>query len=596
MKRLSLLLGLVMVIVFGVSVSQADTTQVTLANAFFAEQMPAGAGIYIGIRTDDAYIEELDGILAPILAKLNDVTSVIPSNTSNTPMNFSIKQLLEMVAQALVGRDFATTIRPWLGSSMAMAGYWGEYITEKALIAIDHSHRELAEAFVENLLAPLRPETTVAGNFVIYSANNGLLNIAINDDAIYLASDRALLPINGNPANALSNDINFQKAVGSLSAPNYNILVVGETSNLIQIIDNNRSYTRDMVRSILPDGYTAIGATIVNEVSPTIDIAQVGLPSEVVNLFSTPLDPTFLRNIPANATAVIHGTNLIAPYNALIDLVSAQTGQDLRTQLEQAQTIFEMDVISLFLSGDFAIYFTYKPDGIATVFNQQLDALATNPFGITRVDVESLLDFGYISEISDRAQAQALIDQLADLYVMLGAGNDITISREEIAGGNAINLTLHSRDTTDLNMVIGVNDRLLVMGLRENAIAILNGQGGFDSNPFYQNSLRYTLPTMTHYWFVDRNIISSLGGLLGILTPQISMAFASINDMMVTPNPTQAAAQEASVREANRQAILSVMKFNSALEQFAQLFDNATFSIGTKEGILFVRAVLTISQ
>jgi hypothetical protein len=584
-----------MVMVLGVSVSQADAPQVTLANAFFAEQMPAGAGVYIGIRTDDAYIEELDGILAPILAKLNDVTAITQPQ-SNIPQNFSIRQILDMIAQPLMGEDFVTSIRPWLGSSMAMAGYWGEYITEKVLVAIDHSNRELTEAFVENRLAPLRPETTVEGNFVIYSANNGMLNIAINDDAIYLASDRALLPINGNPANALSNDMNFQKAVGSLSAPNYNILVAGETSNLMQIIDNNRSYTRNMVQSILPDAYTAIGATIVNGVSPTIDIAQVGLPSEVVNLFSTPVDPTFLRNIPANATAVIHGTNLIAPYNALIDLVSAQTGQDLRTQLEQAQTIFGMDVISLLLSGDFAIYFTYKPDAIATVFNQQLDALASNPFGFTTLDVESLLDFGYIFEISDRAQAQSLIDQLADLYVMLGAGNDIIISREEIAGGNALNLTLRSANMNDVNMLIGTNDRLLVMGLRENAIAILNGQGGFDSNPFYQNSLRYTLPTMTHYWFVDRNIISSLGGLLGILTPQIGMAFASINDMMVTPNPTQAAEQEASVRESNRQAIMRAMEFNTALSQFAQLFDNATFSIGTKEGILFMRAVLTLSQ
>ncbi|PJF31993.1 MAG: hypothetical protein CUN52_02255 [Phototrophicales bacterium] len=595
MKQLILLLGLVMVMVLGVSVSQADAPQVTLANAFFAEQMPAGAGVYIGIRTDDAYIEELDGILAPILAKLNDITAITQPQ-SNIPQNFSTRQILDMIAQRLVDRDFATTIRPWLGSSMAMAGYWGEYITEKTLIAIDHSNRELAEAFVENLLAPLSPATTAEGNFVIYSANNGMLNIAINDDTVYLASDRALLPINGNPANALSNDINFQKAVGSLSAPNYNILVVGETSNLMQIIDNNRSYTRNMVQSILPNGYTAIGATIVNGVSPTIDIAQVGLPSEIVDLFNTPIDPTFLQNIPANATAVIHGTHLIAPYNALIDLVSAQTGQDLRTQLEQAQTIFGMDVISLLLSGDFAIYFTYKPDAIATVFNQQLDALASNPFGITTLDIESLLDFGYIFEISDRAQAQALINQLADLYVMLGAGNDITISREEIAGGNALNLTLRSANMNDVNMLIGTNDRLLVMGFRENAIAILNGQGGFDSNPFYQNSLRYTLPTMTHYWFVDRNIISSLGGLLGILTPQISMAFASINDMMVTPNPTQAAEQEASVREANRQAIMRAMEFNTALSQFAQLFDNATFSIGTKEGILFVRAVLTLSQ
>ncbi len=315
-----------------------------------------------------------------------------------------------------------------------------------------------------------------------------------------------------------------------------------------------------------------------------------------MSLISTPIDPVFAQNIPANATGVIHGTNLLAPYNALIDLVSAQTRQDLRGQLNQAQAMFGFDVIELLFSGDFGAYFTYKPEGIVTMLNQQLEMLETNPYGFSTLNVENVLDMGIIFEISNPEQAQSLIDQLANLYNMLGANTGVTITREEIAGNNALILTLSSSGMDDIDVVIGANETLFVIGTRQSVTAILNGEGGFDSNPFYQNSLRYTLPTMTHYWFLDRNIVTVAGGTLALLSPQIGMVFASINDSLVTPNPTDVALQEERLREQNRQSILSAIEFNNTMQNIAQLFDNATVSVSSKEGILFVRAVITLSE
>ncbi|MCL4252493.1 MAG: hypothetical protein KJ043_01785 [Anaerolineae bacterium] len=590
MKRVIVSLLMVFVLAFSLSITQAKPAQVTLANAFFADQMPAGAGVYATIRTDDAYIDELDGILSKI-------TTYLTSMNIPTQPNLGVRQMLDMAVMSAMGEgDFATTIRPWLGASVAMAVYWGENSAAEIFIAIDHNNRELAEAFIENVTSRMSLETSVDGAFTIYTGNNGMLNIGVNNDAIYLASERDYLPINGNPANPLSSDPNFQKAVGALPAPNYNILLVGDTSLLIQVLDNNRSSTRDLVRGLLPDAYTAMGATIVNGTSPTLDIAQVGLPSEIVSLINTPIDPIFAQNIPANATGVIHGTNLIAPYNALIDLVSAQTGQDLRAQLNQAQSIFGFDVIELLFSGDFGAYFTYKPEGIVTMMNQQLQALETNPYGFTTLNVENVLDMGIIFEISNPEQSQLLIDQLTNLYGMLGANTGVTLTREEIAGGNALILTLSSSNMENLDVIVGTNDTLFVIGTRQSATAILNGEGGFDSNPFHQNSLRYTLPTMTHYWFLDRNIVTAAGGVLAILSPQIGMVFTSINNTLATPNATEAALQEERLREQNRQSILSAIAFNESMQVVAQLFDNASVSVSSKEGILFVRAVITLSE
>ncbi len=231
MKRFIVSLLMVFVLALSLSITQAKPAQVTLANAFFADQMPAGADIYMAIRTDDAYIDELNSLLSKITTQLSDMNIPIQPN-------LGVRQMLDMaVMSAMRQGDFATTIRPWLGSSMAVAVYWGDRLPEEAFIAIDHNNRELAEAFIENAILNIGLQTSVEGDFTIYSGNNGMLNIGVNNDAIYLVSERDYLPINGNPANPLNADANFQKAVGALPAPNYNVLLMSDTSILIQAID-----------------------------------------------------------------------------------------------------------------------------------------------------------------------------------------------------------------------------------------------------------------------------------------------------------------------------------------------------------------------
>lgn len=598
MKRLIAMMMIGLLLMFSFAVAQAKPAQVSLANAFFADQMPAGAGLYMAVRTDDAYIDELDGILNKLA---NGISSNFPNTTVPTEgfgMRYLINQALGASRSNL---EFETDIRPWLGSSAALGVYWGETFPENFYVAIDHNNRELVEAFIENS-TELNLEVTVEGAFTIYAPPNAMSFVGLNDDAIYITSKRELIPFTGVPSDVLSNDPNFQKSVGALPSDNYNILVVGDTAKLVQLMDSNRN-TGNMIRTMFPDAYTAIGATIVDGISPTIDIAQTGLPEDVVGLLNTPIDPAFTQYIPTNATGVIHGTNLIAPYNALIDLVSAQTGQNLRGQLEQAYTIFGMDVIELLLSGDFAMYFTYRPDVLDTLLATQLEALQTDAFATTSLNIEDVLDFGYIFEISDPAKAQTLVDQIYMLFGMVGAGAGMTVAQEEIAGRNAIVITVENLggDLQPLSLVIGANDSVLVMGTRQSATDILTGNTNFNSNSFYQTSLRYTLPSMTHYWFLDRNSILASGGILGLLTPQIGMVFSSVTMNLdtrveITPNATDIARQQELVRDQNIQAMQNAVDFNTGVKNFAQLFDNTTVSVSSKEGILFVRAVITLSQ
>lgn len=593
MKRLTTLFLLGLVFILSSAIAQAHPANVSLANAFFADQMPIGADLYMAIRTDDAYLDELDGILGKIISQ---ISTTIP-NFGLPPEGFGVRQLLnQALASTRLDIDFETDIRPWLGSSMALGLYWGEDVLQDLFIAIDHSNRELAEAFLINI-SRQQIEVTVEGNFSIYTMGDGMTLIGINDDAIYIALRRELIPINGAPSDTLSNDPNFQKAVGALPSTNYNILVAGDTSVLAQLMDSNRVTTRQSIKALLPDAYTALGATIANGISPTIDLAQVGLTPEVVNLINTPIDPSFTQYIPANATGVIHGTNLVAPYNALIDLLSAQTGQDMRAQLDQAYAMFGFDVINVLFSGDFAIYFTYKPEGLEGLINAQLEALNTE--GTTTTKITDILEFGYVFEVSDTTQAQSLIDQLYNLYNMMGANAGISVSQEEIGGKSALVISAEQSGMEALELVIGMNDAVMVMGTRESATAILTGNGRFDSNPFYQNSLRYTLPSMTHYWFIDRNSLPAMSTISTVLLgPAIGTVFDNVINNLgsSTPTPEEIARQEEVRRERERQMLQGFLDIQTQVQAFSQIFDNATVSVSSKEGILFLRAVVTLTE
>lgn len=592
MKRWIILL-LMMLLGMSISIAHAKPTTVRLAHAFFADQIPAGADFYVAIRTDDAYIAELDNILTPIFAQLSNFEGIVAPN-------YNLSQLLDMLVQPTTGGDFATTVRPWLGASLAIAIYLNPNKTEaqNLFIAIDHSNRELAQATLENLL-PRQINVVVEGDFTIYSPSTGLGFASINDDAIYITAGRGSTAFTGVTGDVLGNQANFHRSVGALPAPSYNIVFTADTASLVQVLDNDRSDTARLIRNLLPDAYTAVGATILDGVSPTIDVAQIGLTSSIISLISTPLDATFLQNVPSNVTGIIHGTNLLAPYNTIIDLLSAQTGEDLRAQLDQIQGLFGFDVIDLLLSDDFAIYFTYKPQQLAEVIDQQLSLLNTDPYGIVS-DLTALIEFGYIIELSNPSNGQALIDQIASLYAMLGANSasGIAINRERIGNSNALILSLTTSPNGMLDLVIGANERVFVIGTRDSAEAILTGRGGFNTNPHYQNSLRYTLPTMTHYWFIDRASLSAAMSFIRLgLEPQITKTLDDFS-LYWDHSPSSVEIDEARerARQQTRQRLSELLAMQEPLSQLAQLFDSATLSVTTKEGVLFLRAVITLSQ
>ncbi len=566
MKRYILAFLMSLLFIMGISTVQASPVQANLDNAFFADQIPAGAEVFAAIRTDAGYLDQLDGIFNQLADGVSSILSIVgvPAN------DVSLYQSLDMAVQSAgLEGDFQTTIRPWLGDKIGIGMYQGESSLVETLIIVDIANRELAEAFIENAGRGAL-EVSTEGNFTVYSNSNTPTLIAVGDDSAYIATKRDLIPFNGNPTDSLANNPDFQAAVGALSAGSYNIMLISDSQALMQSSLN----TTPMELAPFYGGYTAIGATIVDGVSATLDIVQLGVSDDILNYINVPIDTAFTQYIPADATAVLHGTNVLPLLNLIVAQASQNTGQDVQAQLGQLDKILGFNIFDLLLSSDFAVYLTYNPDGIEALLNAP-SVVDGGVLSTDDIDLNALTQAGFVFKITNPEDAQKLITQLSMLLGMVANSlPNATITTEQIDGRDVVVLTANTQRGRLVDVIIGANDAVLVMGTRESATAILTGNGGFSSSATYQTALRYTLPTPTHYWFLDRNsVVAALDLAVLWLTP---MSAGSV--------------------ESNQAMLETATEIHNQIEIFAQLFNSATLTTSVKDKTLQIRAVITLSE
>ncbi|MCU0480471.1 MAG: DUF3352 domain-containing protein [Anaerolineae bacterium] len=554
---------------FGFSSVQA---QPSIENAFFADQMPTGADIFIGIRTDEAYLDQINEVVRTIM---NGIIAINPSTDAQLG-DMNVYQVLNLlITRPLQQDDFQTSIRPWLGDGIAMGMYWNRDSIRGSIFIIDITDRELAEAFMENLLRGT-VQTSVEGNFTLYSNPSAGFIAGINDDALYLTSEYDLLPINGAPADSLAMDAQFQNALNSLPLPSYNILVIGETPYLISLLDN-QSPNRQIIQMGFGGNITVIGATIQDDTSPTIDIAQIGFGNDIAEFLGTPLNPAFTQYIPADATGVIHGTNLLPLFNGLVTTFSQISGTNILGQVNEINRFLGVNLPELLLTGDFAIYFTYSPEGIASYITNSQNATTNTPTSM--LSIEELREFlfsgeGIIIAHDDRAQAETLLNSLFRLLSTLPA-NLFNVTREQIGVSNTMVISIPLNDDTlaPIEVVFGVTDDILLIAERNSATQILMGNSGFDANPIYKNAMQYALPNATHAWFVDQNFAGMLVNYLALFyTPAV------FDERL------------------DNQTLGYIQSLQPNISAFSELFDSATLTTSVDGDIFRIRAVLSLSE
>ncbi|NWG17709.1 MAG: DUF3352 domain-containing protein [Chloroflexi bacterium] len=574
-------------------------SELTALAAYYPPQSP----LFAAMRTDDAYIEELDAVLAGILRKLPE--GVVPPG-------FSLRSALNLLVAETGAADFDAAVRPWLGDTVAIGFLSLEDMSDslqEVVIAAQITDRAAAAAFWKYLLDRTNSTygeiTDSAYTFYTMDAE------APEEGGLLIADDVMLLGVGDLRAMLLTREARlnqypaFADTMALLPADRYNAVIYMDAAAIARATPD-----AEMAAGFV--GTQGIGLTILDGRSLVIDAVsmagETSLESLGFNLGGlTPVDPAFAASIPADASLVTHAANPRALYDAVIGLarVSAPNAEEFEKNLQQIEFAvrgftgleLEEDILS-WLNGDFAVFVTINNDTIQQAIQQ---TMAGQPSLVDTLPVE----VGLVVEATDAAKAQALSAALGKaLAQFTQQEEDVTVSQEQIAGVDVTVLSAKAEMAPDmalpLDVVIGANDRVFVIATRKAAAAILEGAPGLDSAPAFNQAARYLLPNASSVWYMDSNGFSSVFTIttLVILGPSIQNVFDEIvagleSEAVATLSPAE---EQRRREELQRQQQEQAERTQAVLAFLNTFMTSATISTENLDSGARVRLVLTLAE
>lgn len=500
-------------------VAAAPTAELNaLANYF-----PADTAVLISLRTDDAYIQEIDDLFAKIAAQ-------IPGMDTPEPI---ADQLDKAIGEGLGNGDFNSEVRSWLGDVasvgiMSFDGLMGrasipddEQEPPHFLFAATVKDQAAAEAFWETALSKSDNRTyekSTEGDFILFTSDNredspGI--VAIGDDVLFVAVYEEDLPLTGQES-PLSDNAAFTDTLALLPEPDYNITMYFNLADVFKeamatMSDQSNMSDADaaMMEQYLPlfENFPpeVIGLTVLDERSLTIDVA---LPyGDLMTDFAAAgmntampvaVDPSFAANILSGTPLVIHSTNLGGSFLSLLEnlkvqagMMSASSGMDAEEIEEGIGQVgalikiltgkdLETEILPA-MEGDYALYLTLNPT--LSDISSEADLFKQLP-----------VDFGFLTEITDPTIGPAIAE---GIQKTLADSKDVTLSNETIGGVEALVITPTDMTVfaSPVEIILASNDNLLFFGTRRAAEAALNGDGGLDSDTTFVEAGQYFLPS-----------------------------------------------------------------------------------------------------
>jgi hypothetical protein len=523
-----------------------------------AAYFPADTPLYIGVRTDTAFVDELDSLVRAIAAKVPEAGMV-----------GSLRSMLDQgISQTFgSGETFDSVFGPWLGSSAAIgvlsldSTMQGNTNDAPVLFAASITDRDKAEAFVNGLIdkqhLPLVPSTQ--GDFTVYSygiatpeatedstttdmsyTDASIPAIAVSDDAILIAKTRADLPLNSDFLSLDKTD-GFD-VVSRLPETGYNAIVyanLGTTLQTVmsQLVAQMRAQGSDtsLYESLLPiySNYPtqAVGFTILDGKALTVDLAQG--PIDYSSFRGTPfgsldfnallnapaVDPSFASHIPADAIFSAQGTNLGATINYLLDAIGygVQYGMQAYQQANTYSDSDTLDRLPPFLRDiqpeDVRAFVDLAVAGL-TGLNLEDDLLAN-------INSDSAL-FGRLVPVGDSSftydtalvvkfraatalthvfdQLKVALDRYKASYTSEGEGTFVL--PDVIRGFIPDSLGLDLSDTA-FDFLIGHAGDVAAIGTRGAVEFALNGDGAsLADDPSYQSASKYFLDGAQSVWYL----------------------------------------------------------------------------------------------
>jgi hypothetical protein len=590
MRKVVLVLALLLV--FGAAVIPAAAVPTADLTAL-ASVFPANTAIFAAIRTDDGYIETLDSVIA----RLNQV---LPASQRID----SLRDTFDMGA-GMLGGSFDSVIRSWLGDTAAI-GVDISYLIDRderndylaATLAIAVTDSAAAVEFTRGLLSSqgdFDEQYTVeeSDGVTIFRPSrqeprlDGVIPFMFTEAYMVMGN---LAPVMNRMAR-LDSSAAFTDTMSALPLGDYNIAAYIDTRALFDAQMTMLADMGDMAEMQEMIGMLAgisnnlgsmgVGFTIVDGRSLTIDIVSTANPEAMAEALgfdpdamvtAQPIDPAFARFIPAGTPIVTHVTNLSGAYDALLTglrsgvSLSGADAEDVEEALAEIESgiagvefairgltglDLEDDILS-WMTGDLALWVGLSPAA----------ARATSLFGALAGGLP--VDFGIlIDATADPDGAAALVEGLKSALTFAArqtpanSGTRITVTDETIGGNAAVSVSIVDRSLPfPIELVVGASADVFAMGTRAAVEAALNPGVGLDSDPAFQEALRYALPDTVQLQYLAGAPLAPLFRLL----------------------PMEGSADDA-----------------QALVDFVSLISSSSISSSTANGLSYARLVLTLA-
>ncbi len=508
-KRLNVLLVIVSALLLGVLPLRAQPNVDELLR--FADDAPFNAAAFGAIRTDSAYIETLDGVIA-------QVTSALPSDL--VPPDLSLSAVLDLVSSQITGSGFNQGLRPLLGDVAAFAlGDLGAQIDDTwyndndlplALYLAIRDRNAVNEAVNQFLVQ-------AAGSLTITDTPDGTLYAAdlrpagyflVRADSLIIALTPDMLPTSGA---SLNDNPYFQSAVGSLPAESYNIIGYVDVAYLGSVIVGRDSWQPAdsriaqmlIFRSL---GVTAGGATILNGTTLTGDVVLSPGNLQPLESFGIdvrgapePINPALLNRLPSDSALVWHGTY---PLGAL-DLVDRSISGAVEGLFG---AVLDADPVSRATFDALGASLLFYPNAILTnlgglTFEDYAEWLQGDYLVVMRPNLSYLprspglpFDGGIILEAANPESARERMLRFArELTLMLRAGSlpyhaSLIPVQTRIADADAVLLRAQVQNFSDrsvsyIDFAIAADDQVMAIGTLDFVETVL-GNANADSSPF----------------------------------------------------------------------------------------------------------------
>lgn len=490
-----------------------------------AALMPNNASVFVAFRTDDGYIQALDGVLQKVLAKLPQ--GMAPS--------IRLTQILDQASAAL-GGDFQTAIRSWLGDNGAFAvGALDKLLdTDRTDDRDDDKDNDTDTEFLFALQITNRSEVETLFERIVparlykKASNNAATNYELTDGSDLLVSIRDDLLLFGNEDGVsstltrgakLNSNPDFTATIGALPAEGYNILAYFNFASLQDAFEMllPPSQRELLAASLVP---IALGATILDGRSLVLDFASFNtLEARYSGIdLTSPTNPTFAAYMPADTILSIQTKNLKGLYEVLLSIVrsnlsSREFERGLR-QIERAvqvQTGLDLneDILS-WMTGDFALFIAYTPQADSPL-EVAIDPNASVPF--------VGYNFGLIIEATDSAKAANVVSSLSTaLERALQDAPDVTLTETN----NTLTVALNVPNlSTPIELVLGANDSVFYFATKAAADHITSGTAGLTATLGYEEAMKYALPNASQMWYMGTdtiNLVAEFAALQNVLT------------------------------------------------------------------------------